>query len=271
MLTPDNPQFAELVGEIADCGVLQALIVDKENRVVVGRHRLEAARANSLPTVPVIRIDLDNFDIASTIIQENFARQEMTSGKRAISVVALHQEFFAERKARGTSNLKKGQHSSVVRTCTTGTDAIPENPFCGDKSGLVHAEKWRAMPMTVKQMAQRYRVHPQDLAWAAHLWDAKDDPAAWKHIVGVWNGLESLGAAYAGFMGGKAPQKKHSSDSKMIGWIDGMRKNVTSMYKVQSESKETFEKHRDDLLAIYNDLRVLLEIPRERPGRHIKG
>jgi hypothetical protein len=47
--------------------------------------------------------------------------------------------------------------------------------------------------------------------------------------------------------------------------------DVKSFYKIQKEHPEIFEKHREDFLNLYNDLRILLDIPREKPTSNRKG
>lgn len=265
MLTPDNPQFCELVNGVSEGGVLQPLIVDQENRVIAGRHRLEAARANSQETVPVLRVQADDAEAAHIVIKENMERQEMSQSKRALMVVALHSEFFSGRKDR-----RGGDRKTKVYRVDFDPDSIPENPFRGEKTSLIHAKKWKDMPLTVKQLAQRYGVAYQFLVWAAHLWDDREGEAK-PYIQSVWDGKASLGAAYAGFMGGKAPQKRRTPEEKMEDFVGETRDRVKSMFKIQREAPDTFVKYHDDLLKLFNDLRVLLDIPREKPGRHING
>lgn len=65
-----------LEGSIRRLGVLQPLIVDRQNRLIAGHRRLLASRQAGLAAVPVLRIDAEADTLAAADIQsdENLCR-----------------------------------------------------------------------------------------------------------------------------------------------------------------------------------------------------
>ena len=84
-LTP--AEALALRNSIAAQGILQPVMVRRgTNAVVDGRHRLEAARALGLDTIPVIEADEAGFDAA---LSANLLRRHMTTSQRAALAVLL--------------------------------------------------------------------------------------------------------------------------------------------------------------------------------------
>lgn len=94
--TFDADKLAELTESIKEHGVIQPLIVRKNNNkfeIVAGERRWRAAKTAKLKTVPVIVREYDNAKMAEIAIVENIQRHDLNAIEEAEGIKRLMNEF----------------------------------------------------------------------------------------------------------------------------------------------------------------------------------
>lgn len=115
-LTEDAPEWAAILGMTEERQeILTPLFITPEDEVLDGRHRLKAARACKLKTVPCLVIE-DEDDQARIILDSICARRHYTKSARAYLALPLIEEAVAEGIARRTRNSDKGKGFGVQKT-----------------------------------------------------------------------------------------------------------------------------------------------------------
>ncbi len=80
-------QVVDLVDSITRLGLLQPPVVTTTNKLVAGRHRLEAVRRLGWDTIPVVVVDLSELEIRLATLDENLVRNELNRLERFEHVV----------------------------------------------------------------------------------------------------------------------------------------------------------------------------------------
>lgn len=94
--TFDSDKLAELTESIKEHGVIQPLIVRKNNNkfeIVAGERRWRAAKTAKLKTVPVIVREYDNAKMAEIALVENIQRHDLNAIEEAEGIKRLMNEF----------------------------------------------------------------------------------------------------------------------------------------------------------------------------------
>lgn len=94
--TFDADKLAELTESIKEHGVIQPLIVRKNNgkyEIVAGERRWRAAKTAKLKTVPVIVREYDNAKMAEIALVENIQRHDLNAIEEAEGIKRLMNEF----------------------------------------------------------------------------------------------------------------------------------------------------------------------------------
>lgn len=94
--TFDAGKLAELTDSIKEHGVIQPLIVRKNNgkyEIVAGERRWRAAKTAKLKTVPVIVREYDNAKMAEIALVENIQRHDLNAIEEAEGIKRLMNEF----------------------------------------------------------------------------------------------------------------------------------------------------------------------------------
>lgn len=94
--TFDAGKLAELTESIKEHGVIQPLIVRKNNgkyEIVAGERRWRAAKTAKLKTVPVIVREYDNAKMAEIALVENIQRHDLNAIEEAEGIKRLMNEF----------------------------------------------------------------------------------------------------------------------------------------------------------------------------------
>lgn len=81
-------QVADLIDSITRLGLLQPLVVTTKNKLVAGRHRLEAVRRLEWATVPVVVVELSDLEARLAAVDENLVRNDLSRLERFEHVVA---------------------------------------------------------------------------------------------------------------------------------------------------------------------------------------
>ena len=121
-LSEDAPEWAAILSMTEERGeILTPLFITPDDEVLDGRHRLKAARACKLKTVPCLVIE-DEDDQARIILDSICARRHYTKSARAYLALPLIEEAVAEgikrRTAGGAANLKNA--GTARKTDTIG-------------------------------------------------------------------------------------------------------------------------------------------------------
>lgn len=105
----EDPRFIALLEDIRTRGIDQPLIIDKQNRIMDGRHRWRAAKQLQLDEVPVIvRSEEEVFGI---VVNSLLQRRHHTKSQLAYLTYPLMKDAFDEAHRRMLENLKKGNNS----------------------------------------------------------------------------------------------------------------------------------------------------------------
>jgi ParB/RepB/Spo0J family partition protein len=106
-------EFDALVSSIRANGILQPVIVNAADEVIDGRHRLNAARAVGLDTVPVVIVDGDDVQSA---IAANMARRVLTPSQRGAMAASL-MGADTSRAARAAYSSQFRVSASILAAC----------------------------------------------------------------------------------------------------------------------------------------------------------
>jgi ParB-like chromosome segregation protein Spo0J len=82
-----DAQVADLIDSITRLGLLQPLVVTTKNKLVTGRHRLEAVRRLGWVAVPVVVVELSDLEARLAAVDENLVRNDLTRLERFEHVV----------------------------------------------------------------------------------------------------------------------------------------------------------------------------------------
>ena len=82
-----DAQVDDLVDSISRLGLLQPLVVTTGDRLVAGRHRLEAVRRLAWATVPVVVVQLSDLEAKLATLDENLVRNDLNRLERFEHVV----------------------------------------------------------------------------------------------------------------------------------------------------------------------------------------
>ncbi|HPQ60941.1 MAG TPA: ParB/RepB/Spo0J family partition protein [Syntrophales bacterium] len=92
----DAEEQARLASSIRDSGVLQPILVRRQNRgyeIIAGERRWRAAQAAGLKTVPVVIRDVDDRQTAEITLIENLQREDLNPVEEAQGYRTLHDTF----------------------------------------------------------------------------------------------------------------------------------------------------------------------------------
>lgn len=101
----DDRRFECLVEDVRDRGITVPLIVDPEDRVVDGRHRLRSAKQLQLAQVPVTVCQPD--EVASIILATLIQRRHFTPGQIAYLAFPAFEGAYEEARRRRMQALKR--------------------------------------------------------------------------------------------------------------------------------------------------------------------
>lgn len=101
----DDARFERLVEDVRDRGITVPIIVDKEDRVVDGRHRRRAAARLQLAEVPVTVCEPD--EVASIILATLIQRRHFTPGQIAYLAFPAFESAYEESRRRRMAALKR--------------------------------------------------------------------------------------------------------------------------------------------------------------------
>jgi N6-adenosine-specific RNA methylase IME4 len=87
----NGSRVEELVKSIDEIGLLQPIVVTKDNVLIAGHHRLLACKALKWETIPAVVLDASEVDAKIAEIDENLVREDLLPSERA--------KLTAERKA----------------------------------------------------------------------------------------------------------------------------------------------------------------------------
>jgi len=94
----DEDRLAELADSIAQFGIIQPIVVTKQEngfyKIVAGERRWRAARISQLKTVPVIVKELEDMDVLQIALIENIQRQDLNPIEEALCYQHLCDVFF---------------------------------------------------------------------------------------------------------------------------------------------------------------------------------
>ncbi len=260
MLADEHPRMLELRAAVVD-DFQHPVTIDQKNRIVVGRHRCRAAKLEGVLIVPAIRRPLTDAEAAAMIVGENLTRQDMPESKRALTIVAAHDEWFASRKGRrGGNHAISPQIPKVLNEDFGGASAFDPDPeLLSDGS---RPFDHLAQSKTMRDMARHYQISYQYLVWAAAVWEARADYPGL--LDEVWNGRSSLGQAFTGMRGAVAanPKQKSKGDPNHM-FAKWLGATTTSLPKLQKVSAKVVEKNLPGLVSVRNALNEMLK-PYER-------
>lgn len=129
-LVPTMPvsEFQALLEDIRRRGILEPLHVQFDGTVLDGRHRLRAARALGLATVPVVLVRLQDETPVSYMLRAALLRRHLTDDQKAIIAEGLRQALSREAVAAGTAVAREAKSS------VSGTAPETESPPAIDHS-----------------------------------------------------------------------------------------------------------------------------------------
>lgn len=157
-------QYAALKDSIARQGIHTRLLIDTENRVIDGRHRLKAAMELGLEIVPcdtiADEVTADDTRAAVIACEAAVARRNLTTSGRVLVLFLAHPDLAKGAKERGHGNLMPGA-------------AAHKKAFGPILYGPV-------LPTTYRSVAERYGV-PEDYFTTLAEIERKcaGDPEAW--------------------------------------------------------------------------------------------
>ena len=83
----DHGDIGELKASIKDVGLLYPLIIDRKNKLLAGRRRIQAVKELGWKEVPVLIIDSEDDLIKMQVtIDENLKRKNLTDVEEAIQI-----------------------------------------------------------------------------------------------------------------------------------------------------------------------------------------
>ncbi len=116
----DNEQLEELAASIKNVGIIQPIIVNKNNNdsftIIAGERRWRAARLAGLKEIPVIVHELSDVELIQIALIENIQRQDLNPIEEAVCYKKLCDEFFfnAEDIADKVGKPKSSVTSSIA-------------------------------------------------------------------------------------------------------------------------------------------------------------
>jgi len=102
----DNADAA-LVKSIQDSGILSALLITKNNIIISGHRRYDAAKQCKMTEIPVTVFDSDDeLDIRQKVIESNINRVKTNEqvGREARELMAIESERAKQRQTRKSSD-----------------------------------------------------------------------------------------------------------------------------------------------------------------------
>lgn len=126
-LVPTMPvsEFQALLEDIRRRGILEPLHVQFDGTVLDGRHRLRAARALGLTTVPVLLVHLKDETPVSYMLRAALLRRHLTDDQKAIIAEGLRQALSRDVQAE---QLKAAQQRGRESRWNGGSGTVPEPP-----------------------------------------------------------------------------------------------------------------------------------------------
>lgn len=143
----DNAADLELVTSVCSKGILQALLVTWDNRVISGHRRLIAAAAAKLDAVPVtVFRSRDELDILEALVEANRQRVKTNEqlGREALVLLEVEEKRALRRMAEA------GKSAAPGRPAEKGKERVPDLSHAGQSRDKVgeqlgvsgkHAEK----------------------------------------------------------------------------------------------------------------------------------
>lgn len=164
---PDNPRRGvtpAIIESIKTTGFYGALIVQKNtNRVLAGNHRLDAAKAAGMTTVPVIYVDVDDHTARRILLADNrtsdLGTYDLDHLNALLEQVAAHDPAMT-----GTGYTPDDLASLLDQLAPAYTPATPDEPEAaapGTPAGAHTPETVAAAQQAEEERTSREReLHP---------------------------------------------------------------------------------------------------------------
>lgn len=172
-LATDSPEMSGLVDSVRTHGILAPLLIDSDDQVIDGRHRLKAAKLAGLTTVPCRIVDATEAN--SLALESLMARRHYTKGALAYMALGLFEQASEEGKKRGALGRPKKGADSVG---TLSAEGLAER--LGVSTDLFRQAQKVAKLVTDSIFARADWLAGDDDLEAS--WDAwnQDTPDAWQ-------------------------------------------------------------------------------------------
>jgi hypothetical protein len=186
----EDERFTALVEDIRNRGIDQPILVDKENRIVDGRHRWRAAKRLQLKEVPTLLVEDES--VPEVVINSLVQRRHFTKGALAYLVTPLLEFAFEAASKRRLENLKnpnvsrKYPQDTIGKTVEDYADAIGVG---------------RKLLFQARELHKAFDKRPE----LREQFEAK-----------VLNGEIGLGAAVAGIAGQEATKAKPKPEEDQL-------------------------------------------------------
>ena len=132
----NDTSVATLVRSIQEVGLLQPIVIDQDNNLVAGRHRIEAYKTLNIDSIECIVINAEKLILELAEIDENLVRNELTPGQLAVVTLRrkeIYEELYPESK-KGKS-LNPNKISNLNNSSISADSAlIEEKSFVTDTS-----------------------------------------------------------------------------------------------------------------------------------------
>ncbi len=143
---------ADLADSITTIGLLQSLVVTRENLLVAGRHRLEAVKRLGWATVPVTMIELSDIQSDLATLDENLVRNDLSRLERFEHVVRRVDllDALGHRKVNG-----RPRKADTVSGFSKGTDDLAAESGLSGRTLQRATSIVSAIPEDVREMLKK--------------------------------------------------------------------------------------------------------------------
>ena len=217
MLEADSPEWIALVEDIRARGIDVPIMVDDQNRVIDGRHRLKAARQLKLISVPILPGVLsEHSGAAEVILAAIFHRRNLTKGAQAYLAYPLFRSLLANATDARLRNLKLPAGDKDPNNKTA--DALAEKYGVGRHLVFDAARAHKLFNQAAEAREDFLKTCSPDLAAKA----PADLRAEWEPK--ILAGEVGLGACVAGIAGKEATKgKKKVVENRAILFADSWK------------------------------------------------
>lgn len=162
---PDNPRRGvtpAIIESIRTTGFYGALIVQKTtNRVLAGNHRLDAAKAAGMKTVPVIYVDVDDQTAHRILLADNRTSDLGTYDLQHLSNL-LEQVAATDPTLTGTGYGPDDLTSLLDQLAPDYTPPAPDPPAATDRANMEHTPETvaAAVEREEERTSKERELHP---------------------------------------------------------------------------------------------------------------